>query len=181
MKKLVWLLLVMVLGVGGYAMAGPYLTLQQIKVGVDEKDSEKLSANIDFPVLRQNLKDQLNAYMMRQAATELEDNPFGALAVTIVSQLVEGMVDSMITPAGLASLMEGKKPQQGGETAPAPAPDSGEAPDERDFFGNARYGFDSASEFSVWVPNDKGEELQFVLTRQNLTWKLSNIVIPLEN
>jgi hypothetical protein len=32
----------------------------------------------------------------------------------------------------------------------------------------------------VWVPNDTGGETRFVLKRDGLSWKLVNIVIPMD-
>jgi hypothetical protein len=52
------------------------------------------------------MKEQVNAVMIKDAASELEDNPFGALAIGFASKLVGGMVDSFVTPSGLANLME---------------------------------------------------------------------------
>ena len=39
-----------------------------------------MTENIDFPTLRSNLKEQFNAFVMKNAASELQDNPFAALA-----------------------------------------------------------------------------------------------------
>jgi len=174
MKKIVWIGVVILVLVVGYAAAGPYLTISAIKTGIVEKDSEKLSENIDFPTLRQNIKEHLNAEMMKSAATELKDNPFAALAAGLATKMVDGIVDSFVTPSGLAALMEGKKPSKEGNGG-NPSP-----PKKGDLFKNARYSYDSTSKFSIWVPNDKGEEARFILKREGLSWKLVNIIIPID-
>ena len=56
MKRL--LLLTAIVCLSGYIATGPFLTLQGIKSGIESRDMESLSDNVDFPVLRQNLKDQ---------------------------------------------------------------------------------------------------------------------------
>lgn len=173
MKKSIWIVGVVLFLVVGYVAAGPYLTVSAIKTGIVENDSEKLSENIDFQTLRQNMKDQLNAAMMKNAATEMEDNPFAALAVGFATKMVDGIVDSFVTPSGLAALMEGKKSNKG-ETS-----GNSSSPKKDDLFKNARFSYDSVSKFSIWVPNDKGEEVRFVLKRDGLSWKLVNIVIPM--
>ena len=158
----------------GYGAAGPHLTISAIKTAIVEQDSEKLSENIDFPTLRQNMKDQFNAAMMKNVVTELEGNPFAALAVGFATKMVDGFVDSFVTPSGLSTLMEGKKPSEnGGRGSKVP-------PDRDSLFKNARYSYDSTSKFSAWVPNDEGEEARFVFRRDGLTWKLANIVIPID-
>jgi len=174
MKKLILLIIVAVICFMGYFWASPYITVYKIKNGIIEQDAEKLSENIDFPVLRQNLKEQFNAQMMMEASTELKDNPFGFLGMAIASKLVDGLVDIFVTPSSLTSLMEGKKPSK-----------------ERDYksiksdvhkdtkpFRNARYSFDSTDKFSIWVPSEIGGEIRFVLTRSGITWKLTNIAVP---
>ena len=173
MKKIVWIAGVILVLIVGYVAAGPYLTVSEIKTGIVEKDSEKLSENIEFPTLRQNMKEQFNAAMMKNAATELKNNPFAALAAGLATKMVDGIVDSFVTPSGLAALMEGKKPSKGGNVGNTPSPK------KNDLFKNARYSYDSISKFSIWVPNDKGEETRFVLKRDGFSWKLVNLVVPM--
>ena len=168
---IVGLILVIVVG---YVAAGPYLTVSAIKTGIVEQDSEKLSENIEFPTLRQNMKDQFNAAMMKNAATELKDNPFAALAAGLAAKIVDGIVDSFVTTSGLATLMEGKKPSQNGDA-------TNEATPKKDnLFKGARFSYDSTSKCSIWLPNDRGEEVRFVLRRDGFGWKLVNIVIPID-
>lgn len=175
MKKIAWIAGIILALVVGYVAAGPYLTVSAIKAGIIEQDSEKLSENIEFPTLRQNLKDQLNTVMMKNAATELKDNPFAALAAGLATKMVDGIVDSFATPSGLAALMEGKKPSQNDGT------ESEALPKKDDLFKNARFIYDSIKQFSIWVPNNRGEEARFVLQRDGLSWKLVNLIIPVDD
>lgn len=176
MRKVALAIGIALVAVTGYVAAGPYLTISEIKEGVVEQDSEKLSKNIEFPLLRQNLKDQINAVVMESAVTEMEDNPFAALAVGLATKMSDAFVDAFVTPAGLAAAMKGERPQQaGGATAGGEA-----APSEEDLFRNARYSFDSPSQFSVWVPDEQGSEARFILERRGLSWKLVNLVIPFD-
>ena len=46
-------------------------------------------------------------------------------------------------------------------------------------FANARVTREALDRFSVWVPNDKGEEVRFVFHRYGIRWKLTGIVVPL--
>ncbi|GMR06065.1 MAG: DUF2939 domain-containing protein [Gammaproteobacteria bacterium] len=176
MKKSHWIIVVLLLVTGiGYAAASPMITINHIKTGIEEQDSEKLSENIDFPVLRKNMKEQFNAALMKEATSELEDNPLGALAIGFASKLVDGMVDSLVTPSGIASLMEGRKPSNDQLSNPDTTKSN-----KKEIFKNARYSYDSTSKFSVWVPNDNGEEIRFVIQRTGFDWKLANIVIPMD-
>lgn len=172
MKKIIWIVGIIMISVVGYVAAGPYLTVSAIKTGIIEQDLEKLSENIDFPILRQNLKEQLKTAMIKNAAAELKNNPFAALAVGLATKMVDGIVDSFVTPSGLAAFMEGKNPIKNGGAGRT------EPPKKDELFKNARFSYDSVSKFSIWVPNDQGEEARFVLHRDGLSWKLVNLIIP---
>lgn len=166
MKKLIWLIGVLLVAVISYTLAFPYITITHIKTAVEEKDSEEMSENIDFTVLRQNVKEQLIEQVTNFKMSEMKDNPMGALAIAAVSIFVDGKADSYVSPFGLATLMEGKIPGEGKES------------ETTEPFKNARYTYDSNSKFSAWVPTEKGEEIRFVLHRNGLDWKLDNIVLP---
>lgn len=172
MKKSITFVALLAIVIVGYAGAGPFIAIHQIESGIEQQDTEKLSEYIDFSMLRTNLKEQFNALFMKQAASDLKDNPFAAVVTAFASKLVEGMADSFVTPSGLANLMAGKKPKQ---PQGRKAPQQSQKPEP---FKNARYTYDSSSKFSAWVREDKGEEIRFVLTRDGLSWKLSNILIP---
>ncbi len=158
----------------GYVATGPFLTISAIKTAVVEKNSDKLSENIEFVILRKNFKEQIKVAMMKNTANEIKDNPFSVIATGLATKMVDGIVDTFITPSGLAAMMEGEKPRKSGSTEEKPIAQ------KKELFKNARWSFDSASKFSVWVKNDEGEEVRFVLQRSGLSWKLVNIVIPFE-
>lgn len=171
MKKIFFSFLLVLLVFAAYVAAGPYITVSAIKSGFAENDTAKLERYIDFPLLRQNIKAQLNAAMAEDAARSTEKNFFAALMAGLKAKLVDGMVDAMVTPKGLANLMEGKKAVKSATATDSP-------PEEKkDIFKNARYTYDSLEHFSIWVPNEKGEETRFVLQRQGLSWKLVNFIL----
>lgn len=189
MKKAVIVIAGIVFALICYVAAGPYITLYQLKAGVEEQNSDKLSDNVDFPVLRQNMKEQINASVMKSAMTDLKDNPFAALAIGFASTMVDNMVNSFVTPAGLASLMEGKRPQPNdvdkSSSKQSQQKDVSKVSTESTLpqwepFENASYSFESTSKFLVKVPDVTGEVIQFTLTRNGINWKLSNIIIPMD-
>lgn len=190
MKRIAWIIGLLALLLALWIGAGPYLAVADIERGISDKDSERLAERVDFPTLRQNLKDQLKVTILKSAAKELEDNPFGALATGLATTLVDGLVDAFITPAGLASLMDGERPSVGSapsraESSPAQTPEPDQDQDQeqtrdRDLFKNARHSYDSLSRFSVWVPGQDGRETRFVLQRDGLSWKLVNVILPLD-
>jgi hypothetical protein len=173
-KKLLWALGLILVLVAGYAASGPLLTLWAIKTAVAGQDSARLAEHVDFPVLRQNLKDQLNAALAKSVAAKAGDNPFSTLVAGFAAKMVDGLVESFVTPGGIAALVEGKQPGQKAKEGTAPAR-------QESLLGKAKFSYDSLSRFSVRVPDDKGKEVRLVLQRKGFSWKLVNIVLPLED
>ena len=88
--------------------SGPFLTLYSIKQSVGEKDSIKLSNNINFPILRFNIKDQLSKELSKKV--KLESDIFNILAEGFASKLVDETVDILLTPGNLLRLINGEEP-----------------------------------------------------------------------
>ena len=157
----------------GYVAVGPFITIHQLKSAIERQDPEALASTVDFPTLRENLKEQLNAFFVSNAAIELKDNPFGALGALFASKLAESAVDALVTPPGLANLMAGRpkqaQPEQHAQQSSVRAPE---------LLRNARYTYDGMNKFSARVSAEQGQEIRFVFTRHALSWKLSNIIIP---
>ncbi|MBY0499319.1 MAG: DUF2939 domain-containing protein [Nitrosomonas sp.] len=167
-KKVLSISTVLILLACGYIAAGPHIAVHNIKTGFINKDSVKLSENIDFQSLRQNLKDQINASMLSMAAEQSQDNPFGSLATGIATMMTDKIIDSFISPGGMAAFMTGKKLDD----------ENSQATDYDNIFKNSRYTYDSLDHFSLWIKNDEGLETRIVLKRDALDWKLVNIVTP---
>jgi len=160
----------------GYTAVGPFLTIEEIKTGLVEKDPKKLSDNIEFAILKENLKDQLNAGMIKKSASKMKDNFFSGLVAGLVSTaMVDPIVESFITPAGLISMLEGKDLSKSlsGSTIKT------NLQKKEDLLKNARYSYDSMSTFSASISNGKGKETRFVLERDGFSWKLVNIIVPI--
>lgn len=182
-KLAVALIVAVLLAIAGYVAAGPYLTVRAIKDALREQDSAALAEQVDFPMLRASLKAQLLDEMAREAGPEVQANPLGAFALTMATGLVNGTVDAMVTPMGLAGLMQGRalwkntvdgfrRPATGADGRPMPPPEP---------WRNAEYRYASASRFTITTCDESGEPLVFVLRREGLRWKLADIRLPLDH
>lgn len=170
MKKALVLVAVLLIG---WVAASPYVVSQQMKSAAEARDAEALSDYIEFPTLRQNFKDQLNAAMAKEMAKEVEDNPFAALGAAFGSMMVEGMVDAYVTPASIAEMMKGEAPNEAKKQGT-----SGSSKREN-AFRDATLSYKAWDKFSIAVPTEDGEVTSFILHRRGLGWKLTNIVIPM--
>lgn len=182
MKKWLSLFLVVMIALAAYVGAGPYLTMRAIRTAVKEQDTTALAKQIDFPALRASLKAQLLDAMVREAGEDVQANPIGAFALTIATSVVNGTVDAMVTPIGLAGVMEGRRlwrntrdsfsrPQVDANGEPLPVPEP---------LHDARYNYESLSRFTATVEDESGKPIVFVLRRNGLQWKLADIRLPLD-
>ncbi|PQA47452.1 DUF2939 domain-containing protein, partial [Amnimonas aquatica] len=108
MKKGIWAVVGVLVLVIGYVVAGPFLTIHQIKGALKERDKEALAERVDFPVLRTNLKEQFNERLMDEMSSSQHADGFAAFGMMLASKLVDVMVDAMVTPSGIARLMSGE-------------------------------------------------------------------------
>jgi hypothetical protein len=157
-----------------YIAASPYITVYQMKSAAERHDGEALSEHIEFPSVRQSLKDQMNAMIMKEMAKdEMKDNPFAALGAAFGGFMVDKMVEAYVTPTGITGLMAGEQPKltEGGESTGSSA---------RKPLSDASMSYESLNKFVVKVKGDNGEEARFVLRRRGISWKLTEIIMPLE-
>jgi hypothetical protein len=165
-----------------YVATGPYRTIDAIREAVKAEDPRALAKQVDFPALRGSLKMQLSDRLVREAGPDAQASPFGALGLALANGLVGGMVDAMVTPIGLAAIMEGRRTWRrvDGFGALPSSPSSAHADVEpREPLHDAEYHYESPSRFTATVQDDSGRPIVFVITRDGLRWKLSDIRLPL--
>ncbi len=163
----------------GYVAAGPWLAIHGIGKAIEQRDAARLSRHVDFPALRVNLKARLDDQLVRRAGSDMQSSLFGAVALGVAGRVTGAAVDLMVTPAGIAALLQGHGvwKRATGDTAdgdtwgpPAPA---------RPLRG-AHGRYESLSRFTATRKLDGGGEVVFVLTRQGLRWRLTDIALPLD-
>lgn len=175
MKKIILAAAIAVIALGAVTYATPWYTLHQMKTALAERDAAALAEHVDFPALRENVKQQINGAMADGIkATAGADNPFAAMGQAFVSSMTNKMVDAMVSPAGVValvnkSLVSSEEKVSNGDAAPAPGTDS-----------KARYtasyaGWDS---FVIRPTARQEDGGGLVLHRHGLwSWKLSAIEI----
>ncbi len=182
----------------GYVAAGPYLAVRAIRGAIAEQDATALSRHVDFPALRASLKAQIGDRLVRSVGLDAQSGVLGALGMRLAGGLIDGAVDTMVTPTGLAALMEGRKvwtlvgsglarprwadapdvSQSPGDAPDASAAPAADPPPQARPLDGARYRYESLSRFTATVPYEGEGDVVFVLTREVLWWKLSDIRLP---
>lgn len=160
-----------------YVVAAPYITVHQIRDAAKRQDGEALSEHIDFPSIRQSFKDQANAAFAKEVLKDkkLRGSPYADIGMAIAGVMVERLVDAYVTPAGITLLMSGDIPDlEDGKRGK----NSGDS--KREPLSDASMSYESLNKFVVRVNSTDGKQGKLVLRRRGLTWKLTEIVIPIE-
>lgn len=148
----------------------PYYAAKRFKDAAMSADADRLDESVDFPAVRENLKSQLSAAMMRtlQNDTSMKNNPFAALGMMMAPAIIDKAVDAYITPEGISALVKGKKPGE---------PRSTEVSRDIKF----TYEWVSLDRFRVRTQNEntRQEGPAVLFERRGLfTWKLIRFVLP---
>ena len=90
----------------------PYFAARTLREAARSVDAAAIDAGVDFPAVRDSLKSQLNAAIARKMAADpnMKSNPFAGLGMMMAPAIVDRMVDSFVTPDGIAALARGQKP-----------------------------------------------------------------------
>ena len=115
MKKWIIAALVIVLLIlGGIYVGSPYYAIRSLRSAAVEANTDKLEASVDFPSVRDSLKSQLSVAMAKkiEADPEIRDNPFAGLGKLMMPAIVNGIVDTFVTPDGIAAMIRGQKPTE---------------------------------------------------------------------
>lgn len=90
----------------------PHLVAQEMASAAEERNATRLSHHINFQSLRESVKAGVNAKLASELLSAGNpDNPFAALGLAIGTALVNPIVDAIVTPEGIASIMRGERPK----------------------------------------------------------------------
>lgn len=181
MKKWIALPVFALLALLGWLAAGPFMTVNAIREAIQAEDTAALAQHVDFPALRQNLRAQVEDYLARRAGPEMQDNPWGAIALGLANSAIGGTVDALATPAGIGAVLQGRGLLHRISGGGIDSNDSLAHTAPPDPLQDARYRFESPSRFTATVHSRDGDPVVFVLHRRGLRWKLDDIRLPLDN
>lgn len=176
MKKWIALIVVVLLALGSYVVAGPYLAINGIRTALAEQDTGRLERHVDFPALRVSIKAQMQDKLARRTG-EMQSNLAGAFALSIANNFVGSGVDAMVTPLGIGALLQGRSlwKKTVGETVDG---DSYGQAVPLDPLKQAVRRYESPSRFTATVLDEEGKPMVFVFKRNGLRWKLADIRLP---
>lgn len=172
MKRAVALLLIIALAYVAY----PYFALYRLGDAIRSGDSGAVEGKVDWPGLRQGLKDDLNAHFAAKAGTDADDT-VAALGTMIAGKMIGSVIDSTVTPAGLSVIM------QTGRAGPTVvhdiAPAVPEMQKDRPLPRVASSGFRGLGAFEAEIAPREGEgkPLKIRLELQGGYWMLTHVYL----
>ncbi|MFM0597795.1 MULTISPECIES: DUF2939 domain-containing protein [Paraburkholderia] len=202
---IVTLIVIVVIAALGFAYASPYLALNNLKRAADARDAQTVNQYVDFPALRESLKQQVTGLLTRRLDAHSNGNPLAAIGAMIGVALLGPLVDAYATPDGVAALLNGMPPRgnpgerppvppaannpSAAET-PAPTPAPSAAPTQPDAAANnanpaatpsqppqTTAGYRGLNEFVVTYQHGAGDaRYSAIFAREGLfTWKLAAV------
>jgi len=152
----------------------PYVTIYRIIAAFEAKDTQQMSELVDFSQIRENLKRFIGTKLQAEP-TDTKPDAWGQIGKSLTSRIITGAVEDMITPEGLASFM-----QQRLEALVAVQDGTSKIkPTAWQLFvalsGHADLAYASSSEFIVASKGSDTGKIRFVLRRNGMAWRLTNI------
>jgi hypothetical protein len=163
--------LLVVVCAGAY-FASPLLALYSLQSAAKSGNRDRLQQLVDFPVLRENLKGELTAYMVKAMRDDprMADSAAAGAGMLIGTAMIGQAIDAYVTPDALAAMVNsGKAPSQGA-AASAPTPGDGKL--------RSDYSYVDLNHFRVRLTrsDSPGDALSLIMERRDLiNWKLTRI------
>ena len=158
--------ILLVAGAAWY-FASPWYALGRMKAAAESNDADAMSAYIDYPSLREDMKADLMAQMF--AESEKDKSGFGGLGIAVGSAMIGPMIDGMVSPAGIKAAFAANKAKRS-------AGKPGQVPGALEMNEDPVITRRSFSKFVVTPKNEPDSGMVF--KRHGLSWKLSGIELP---
>ncbi|MCX5826588.1 MAG: DUF2939 domain-containing protein [Deltaproteobacteria bacterium] len=174
-KKIIIISGILILALGAGAIYSlPYVTIYRIIAALETKDTQQLSVLVDFPQIRENLK-RLVGTKIQAGTADAKTDAWGQIQKSAASQVIAGALEELVTPEGLVNFAQ----QRLEAVAAAQDGPNKIKPTAWLLFvtliGNADLAYASPSEFTVAVKVSDTGRIRFILRRNGVAWRLTNI------
>ena len=165
MRKIVAAVLVLLIVAAAWWYASPIWTLRAMRDAAKEHDAARLSAYVDYPALREDLKADLGRYVMSEAAKRPGDAG-SKLGAVIATAFLGPIVDAAVSPEGVEAMLAVQNRKESQAPRPVPASAGDDPVIDRDGFDSFRVHGKDASKGAL------------VFHRSGLGWKLVGVDLP---
>jgi hypothetical protein len=156
-------------------LISPYFSLGRLRAALESGNRDSLESRIDFPSIRESLKDQLRIHVTKSLAKDenLKQNRFAGLATAFAPMMVNYLVDNFVTPSGISALIADSKSALRNADSSTPPPNQSKSID----WSKVHYAFfTSPTQFMVDID---GTKLRFRFT--GFGWQLKKLEIPMND
>lgn len=176
-KVLIGLAASVVVVLGAAWAIAPIWTAQGLIRAARAGDEAGVSSRVDFPALRESLKEELNAELIARLRRDPDvvDSGLGGLGLMLAPMLLSGAVDTLVTPSVVVEMVR---------TAEAPDPTRRDPPEPADASDgddiHQSWGYRGLNAFAVTLTDrDRPDQsLALILERRGLfDWKLAAVDI----
>jgi hypothetical protein len=148
----------------------PHLAVKRLQEAARAGDHQALARLVDFPAVRASVKEEVREAVSGEFGEER--SPLASFGAALAGMVVEPLVDSFVTPEGIASAVRGERPSLG----------SGKKRVKREARDlAATRGYEGSDAFVVHFRDwdDGGERMALVMRRHGIAeWKLAAIRLP---
>lgn len=153
----------------------PIFTGQALIRAAKAGDARKLEQLVDFPALRDSLKEELNQELVRRVGNDprLAERGLGGLGMMLAPMLLSGAVDTVVTPEVLAQMVTTAEAPDPSKPAPS---EPGDARDDKDI--HQSWGYRDLNHFAVTLTDrdHPDQHLALILERRGLfRWQLAAV------
>lgn len=166
-----------VLALLGWIVATPWLAAQDLAEAAERGDARALERRVDFPKLRESMKEELNARMAEEVRARSGSDRLAGLGALFGPSLISGAVDALITPQAVSAMVQ---------TGDAPkAPGRGDSRAEVEAKADAvvrSMGYRDLNTFAIRFRDAKNPDdrsVTLLMKRRGLVdWKLEAVELP---
>jgi len=160
--------LVAALAVAGYVLS-PFLLLRSLSFAVRNDDRDTIATDVDFPAVRDGLKQQLDDYVQSRAPKK--HNAFSSLLLQLAPAIGNQVIDAIITPDGIATILRQHTTSQASGASSRPA------------LWHGSFSWESPGHLRVTYANTRhpDQPISLDLERRGLFgWQVTGLVLPIK-
>lgn len=166
-------LIILALGAGAVYFL-PYVTIYRIIGALEAKDTRLLAELVDFPRVRDDLKRFVGT-KLQPGPADTKTDAWGKIQKSAASQVIASALEEIITPEGLVNFVHQRLEAAAAGQEGANRTKLTAWPLFAALVGSADLAYASPSEFVVAVRAGDAGLLRFVLRRNGVAWRLTNI------
>jgi len=155
-----------------YLFATPYMAMSSLGKAIVRQDATAISKYVNFEVLRENLTNQLKSQIAETVNQDSGDEALNQMTTFFTAIAVGAAIDNLVTPSGFAVIFHKVLGQKNNSS-------DGESNLET-ILDQIQMNFETMDRVSFSAPLPQEGEVQLIMEREGLSWKLVNIIIPFD-